>query len=600
MLGFINRISLFPVLAILVVFAFFYLRPLNESSNRLIGADGLGYYSYLPAKFIYNDRNLTFDWFDEVFNRNYDNHVFEKPTSNFMVACKGKMINKYYPGLSLLQLPFFLLSHVIASLFDYPTDGFSLPYQLGIAISALFYCVIGLFFSRQLIFKVFNDAMLANIVPILIFFGTNLFTYTIFLGCYSHCYSFCMITLVYYSAWMFFNQVNKKIVWLFLVLLFCTIVLSIRPLNCILLVGLLYFYKPILRHQFIIGAFEKWMISFLVACIVFFAYYSLSIIHLQTGSFLINTYVGEKFYLKNWPHIADNLFGFQYGFLWYSPLILICLFSIFFVKQNPRILLLLSGILLLIMIYSFWWYWNIVARVIVDCSIILALLLAFLFVKLRERPKVFKLFCVLSCLSLPIFQLKAYQLRAHIIDNNYTYAKYYFKYFFTLHPVHVFPVNPGTVIGYQADFRDFEHENAEQVTMDRGFEGHQSALLNSNHEYACTQSFKVPAFFNTRGFKKIRIAFWMYLDQDISNVHLICDFRKHDNSVLYQPFYIGKQEPRGRWFYNEFGRDVPDNIKAGDDFSVYFWNPDKRDVAFIDNLKVEFILTNGADEVTFD
>ena len=37
-----------------IVFTFFYFRPLNSEWYRIITADGLGYYSYLPAKFIYH------------------------------------------------------------------------------------------------------------------------------------------------------------------------------------------------------------------------------------------------------------------------------------------------------------------------------------------------------------------------------------------------------------------------------------------------------------------------------------------------------------------------------------------------------------------
>src|SRR5688572_3647184 len=94
----------FPSVVLTILVIFFCCRPLNAPSYRIIVADGLGYYAYLPARFIYNDTSLSFSWFDEVFERHYDNHVFEKPTMNFLVPFGDKMINLYFPGQSLLQL----------------------------------------------------------------------------------------------------------------------------------------------------------------------------------------------------------------------------------------------------------------------------------------------------------------------------------------------------------------------------------------------------------------------------------------------------------------------------------------------------------------
>ena len=141
-------------LGITMFLIFFCFRPLNSPSYRIIVADGLGYYSYLPAKFIYNDVNLEFKWFDEVFKANYDDHLFEKPTQNFLVKYKDRMINLYYPGQSLFQLPFFFLGHISARLFNYPADGYSAPYQVAMGISGIFYTLLGLLFCSKLIFNI--------------------------------------------------------------------------------------------------------------------------------------------------------------------------------------------------------------------------------------------------------------------------------------------------------------------------------------------------------------------------------------------------------------------------------------------------------------
>ena len=201
-------------MTILLIFLFF--RPLNSPNYRIIVADGLGYYAYLPAQFIYQDTDFKFEWFDAVFNANYDNHLFEKPTQNFMVAYGERMINLYYPGQSLLQLPFFFVGHFFAKILEYPADGFSLPYQMAMGISGLFYTLLGLFFCFKLLVNLSKDSKLSFLITVIVFFGTNLFTYSIFAGCYTHCYSFAFLSLSLYASERFFNSQDRKFHFLLL------------------------------------------------------------------------------------------------------------------------------------------------------------------------------------------------------------------------------------------------------------------------------------------------------------------------------------------------------------------------------------------------
>jgi hypothetical protein len=595
---FFNTKLWFAGLALLVLLGFICLRPLNSPSYRIIAADGLGYYSYLPARFIYHDTELRFAWFDTVFNRHYNNRLFENPSDNFMVLHGDRRINKYYPGQSLLQLPFFLVSHLAAQIFNYPADGFSFPYQLGMGLATLFYALIGLYVCSRLIGRVFRDAWLSIGVPLLIFFGTNLFTYTIYHGCYSHAYSFCMLALAFYSAFLFFNTPGNRLVYLLGLIFFSAMVLCIRPFNAILLLGLLYFYQPVSWKDLSLRGAHTWQAGFLLLLTVLAVSYSLNAIYKQTHALFINSYSGERFYFNNWSHVVDNMFGFQYGMLWYVPLILLGLCAVFFVMRQPRLLWLIVPVLALIVLYSCWWYWNIVSRVIVDSSVLLALLLAYLFNRLKNT-RLHKVAIVVALLCIPLFQLKAYQLRRGILDNNYTYFKYYAKHFFTLHPVNVFPVNPATVLDQQSAFHDFEQESGPQVSETEKFEGKRSLVLNENLEYAGTNHYTIPGFFDREGFKKVKASFWIKAAGAIDNIHFVFVFKRGDSTLAYHPAYMKKENLRhGRWEFKEFGLDLPPSVRPVDQLSVYFWNPDHKNEAWIDNLKLEFFLTDGSDEVT--
>src|SRR6478735_11831764 len=109
--------KLFVVLLFSIVVAFFALRPLNSPWHPFIAGDGLGYYSYLPAKWIQGDPNLDFKWFNRIYLDNYVYSAFELPEDNLLVKYHGKKINKYYPGLSYIWFPFFISVHILAKIF---------------------------------------------------------------------------------------------------------------------------------------------------------------------------------------------------------------------------------------------------------------------------------------------------------------------------------------------------------------------------------------------------------------------------------------------------------------------------------------------------
>ena len=86
----------------------------------------------------------------------------------------------------------------------------------------------------------------------------------------------------------------------------------------------------------------------------------------------------------------------------------------------------------------------------------------------------------------------------------------------------------------------------------------------------------------------------------LDNIHLVYAFVRNDTVLEYHPFYINKSTRAGEWDYKEFGTDLPDKMDSRYKLSIYFWNPEKKDEAFIDNFKLEFILKNGSDEITLD
>lgn len=591
-----NHRNFWPSCFVLVILlAFFLFRPLNSPQYRLIVADGLGYYVYLPAQFIYDDKNLDFKWFDDVYNKYYQNPPFVKPTQNFLVQYKDKLINLYYPGQSLLQAPFFFLAHLTAKLIHIPADGFSQPYQIAMGLSALFYTLLGLLFCYKLSFNLSGDRNISLLALVIIFFACNLFTYSIYNGCYTHCYSFAFISLSLYFAERLFNKGGNQLTNFLLLALSSLVVVSLRPMNALLLLSTLYFYKPIPLKLLFTLSKNYLVLGVIFLMLIIVALYTMSIIHTQTGLWLANTYTIGQFHFSEWVHVWDNFFGFQTGILWYTPILFICFIPILFSLKQPRVLFLVLPILISIILYSLWWYWNIVSRTLVDFSGILVVLFTLLLMNYKKSAKAYRYILLASLLCIPFFQLKAYQLRNGILSSNYTYWRYYVKHFLKIGHVDVFPVNPKTVLSQQAYFSDFENEN--KTTEKNKYEGNKSATLNSELEFAATKTFSVPEFYSRVGYKKIKASFWFFRSEEMKNVHLVFTFKNHDSTLIYQPFYINQSTPSGKWDYKEFGMDFPEKPGGLTQLAVYFWNPDKKNEAFIDNFKLEFFRTDGSDEI---
>lgn len=593
----LNRLFLFFLATIIL--SYFYLRPLNSEWFRIITADGLGYYSYLPAKFIHHDDNLDFKWFNETYPKYYAYNSFSVPVENFSADYNGKTINKYYPGLSFLWIPFFFFAHFLSHLFNFQPDGLSVLYQICIGFSAVLYTCLGLWFLRRLIFKLFNNALIATLVPIVIFYGTNLFSFTIYYGTFSHAYTFSFISMALYFAWCFFNESENKLNN-FLLFSFCfLVVVFIRPFNILFLIALPFVFKK----SFISGLnnlkinFKTIGVLIITALLL---YYQFSILFKQTGTLFPNTYTGEKFYFNKPPHLFGVLFSYQCGWFLYVPLAFLSCLSVFFIKKNKRFVFLFLLLALIIYLYSSWWFWTVLTRTIVDYTWIVALLLALLLSNFLNKKRVFGVLIILVFLFTAYFQLKAYQFRNGILDQNYNYSYYYWKHFFTTDLVNIFSVPPKTIIESETHAEDFEkYDGMSYYSQEKAYQSKSSNIIDASHLYSKTFNYKIPAFFAKQGFKKIKTSAWFYFSDDISNLQLVFRFYKTKDVTLAEiPFYIGKERIRyNNWELKEFGCDVPPEIQVGDSIAVYFYNPEAKNKLFVDNIKTEFLLTDSSMEM---
>lgn len=157
--------------------------------------DALGYYQYLPAVLIHGDieRQAWLEPIDSVYQLSGGTiyQVTELPN--------GNRATKYFCGIALLQAPFFAVGHVVAGLTGAAQDGFSPPYQWAIALSPLFYGLIGLLLLRVVLLRYFSDAATALTILLLVL-ATNAIQYISVDNAQTHGYLFTMYAAQLYAT----------------------------------------------------------------------------------------------------------------------------------------------------------------------------------------------------------------------------------------------------------------------------------------------------------------------------------------------------------------------------------------------------------------
>jgi hypothetical protein len=331
----------------LVLFSVFLSFNAVRNPEVLIWSDMEGYYTYLPAVFIYGD------FVEEgVKDKNYI-RPFEDT---------GKIYTKYTCGVALLQMPFFLAGHYLIKWSGGNTDGLNTKYGRILSLSGLFYFWISMLFLYKCL-REHVDKRSGIWSLLALVFGTNLYYYTFFQPAMSHIYSFCLFSLLWYLSHRVFVKKellknNKALTWAAIGLVFGMIVL-IRPTNII--VGLLPLYF-IIKNTESIGHFfreHRWNILFgvLTSIMVFipqFMYWKYI-----TGDWFLWSYGDESFaYWKN-PKLWNVLFHPWNGWILYSPIVLFPLFVLikgaYRDEKYERIYLLIFAIAWYI--FSSWWAW---------------------------------------------------------------------------------------------------------------------------------------------------------------------------------------------------------------------------------------------------
>lgn len=399
--------------------------------------DKSGYYIYLPAIFIYHDLN----------GLNFSPAIADKyhPAGDtkwyYLYPYPGaKRLNKYSAGTCLFELPFFFCADLYVRLSGAPRDGYSPPYQLMVAISTVFWVILGLFILRRFLLFYFSDRTVLFTL-LCIAFGTNLFYYSVFDQGMSHPYSFFLFSCILYLTHKIYGDYKTKYtILLGLVLGLITIV---RPVNiCIVIIPLLWGVHNVETLKKRIQFIQSHWFHLLSAIVMFFLVLliQMSYWHFITGHWIQFSYQGESFNFLR-PRLWKGLFSYRKGWFVYTPMALISFAGFIALYKRYKTLIPALAFFWIIIIYAIFswrmWYYggSFGCRPLVEamavCAIPLAALIESILAWRSQKRKVSISALVGLVVGLNLFQ--SYQYSQSIIHWDRMDKTYYWRVFGKTH-----------------------------------------------------------------------------------------------------------------------------------------------------------------------
>ncbi len=426
----ISSIAFYTICAILSSLVVFF------PPNNVLSYDVFGYYLYLPLEFKYHDLTLEhFSAIEKIFSQYH-------PSETFYQALKwdnGNWVIKYPVGMALLYSPFYLAGEFFAIAGDYPTDGFSRPYQLSILYGCLFYTIVGLWFTKKILTKYFNDRT-AAFTLFFIALGTNYFFHTSVhgQGAMTHNILFTLFAIIFWKTISWRELKRKKDLYVIAVLVGIAALCRATEIN-ILIIPFLIGIIDLGGLKEKIAEFWKIRTQFFVAAGIIFGIGAIQLIYYKysSGKFFINPYgagnPGEGFEIFH-PHLLEVLVSFRKGWLIYTPIMIFSLigFRELYLKNKELFVPIFIYFLLnfyIVASWSHWWYSSCFGiRALIPSYALMCIPLGyFIDHVLKSGIKYFVLVLMFALTGLNIFQ--SWQAREGILDLENTSRDYYFSTF---------------------------------------------------------------------------------------------------------------------------------------------------------------------------
>jgi hypothetical protein len=607
------------------ILLFLFFKHPGITWDRSINSDGKGYYAYLPAFFIYHD--LTYKFVESYEKKYYpvDRSVFKE----FRYRQDGKTTNKYFPGLAILWLPFFLMAHLLSFSLGFPMDGYSLLYQYAISIAALFYLWLGCRFLMKLLAKSGASVKIAAFITFIIALGTNIIYFVVVENSMCHVYSFSLITMFLFYIYRYFH--DKKGKYFILSSLLFGLIVLVRPTNGLILLllplmawladpgirnplssilhppssilhpqsSILHPQSSILHPQSSIlhppSSIKHLASGFLI--LIFILSLPLILWHHTTGHWFVYQYGEERLHFLH-PHFFSILFSYNRGWFVYTPVALVSVFGFCHLwKENKNIFYwTLTFFVLFIYIASCWWMWYYASkcgqRIFIDLYAFVAILLFFLF-KSFQKGKVIRYLLtsiLLLFAGLNIFQ--CYQHSCFIFPATDITREIYWDSFPRIHPAAKVYFSQEAIIARKSFFKDMEKpegwENLYTLRGPFGFSGKHCSLITHKHPYSVGRYETLAPLFTSPN-RIIQVTAMVWSPGIKSGSTLVMEVNSGNQKLSYNALYLASYVQADQWTPVEAAFYVPRDIPENSIAKIYFFNNTGSAPLFIDDLTIEYI-----------
>jgi hypothetical protein len=575
------------------VLIFIFVKNPSVTWDKVINSDGKGYYAYLPALFIYHD--LDFRFIESYEDKYYpaDKQVFKE----FRVNINGGIVDKYFPGLAILWLPFFLIAHFLSIMTGQEADGYSILYQYGIFSASLFYLWIGCRFLLKLLMKINPVEKLAAITTLVIGLGTNIIYYVIIEGSMCHVYSFSMITLFLYTTFNLYSRHDSR--WFIISAILFSLIVLIRPVN-----GLVIILVPFVRSLALIAIADhgkkRYSTLDLLSGVAFAAMiFAIPMVlwHHQTGQWLVYSYGNEHLILSD-PHFFSILFSYNRGWFVYTPVVFVSLAGLpsLYGRSRPGFCWLAAFLIVFIYITSSWWSWYYASkfgqRIFIDILALPGILLFFLLLSIERFRIPHKGLKILLVLLIGLNLVQFYQHSRWIFPSTDIDRRTYWNSFFSFHVTSSTNIPLEAVTGQKTMFNNMENSrgwiNEGTIRGIMAFSPSKSSVISRIHPYSVGISAEIDTMFTTTN-KVIRVVANVFSLGSVSGASIICNFIHSDTSMYYRAFYIEPFARPGEWTRIETAYYVPSDLAGKSIVRIYFFLPSSSVPLFIDDLKIDFL-----------
>ncbi len=601
-----NSLHKIVVIIVLGISVVFFIR-FGSKSTTLYG-DALGYYMYLPATFIYH--NLT-NMSELPADKGIDKQIMlsARGTTGRQRTPTGKILNGYTYGVAFMELPFFMIAHIMEKAGGKEANGYSDTCQMLIKLSALVYGLLGLLLVYKILKMYFTPAHALLAVSVL-FAGTNLFWFTLHQAGMSHMPLFFLWALLMYQVIRLHERPG------FMAFILCGFIAGLitimRPSDVVcLLIPLLYgvYNKETLKGKsgFLMDnklGLVLFVVAFILPVIPQLLYWKAT-----TGHYLFYSYGDQGF---NWRHpkIREGLFYFSNGWLPYGPVMIFALAGFVLRRSYKRwywCLWLLFPVYVYI-IYS-WYCFNYIngygSRPMIHMYPLLALpLAAFIGYIARQRLAV-RVGVIVAGIVFSIINLDFCRLQAMgLLKSEESNMAYNFQIFFRdkltyddliVNDVGEWQPAPSSIsLMRTLACNNFNDSTSVQYVRDTVMKGgyvyqmrHEDyspeLSLRYNHEQykgarwlKCSGRFMYP--FVPDYFKH-------FLVLDIpGKAWKGCKIENKTDSASGN--YSLNYYKTGQWGYVYFYTRIPAGMKDGDVIKLFVWNYARTDI-YMDDLKVE-------------